>query len=48
MGSVPLLENDIVVRRRRRVLWLAWTTALLIGCGIMSGAMYYYYNVSRS
>ena len=29
LGSVPLLENDFVVRRRRRLAWLGWTTACL-------------------
>src|SRR5260370_4179907 len=29
LGSIPLLENDFVVRRRRRLSWLGWTTACL-------------------
>ena len=29
LGSIPLLENDFVVRRRRRLAWLGWTTACL-------------------
>ena len=24
LGSIPLLENDLVVRRRRRIAWLGW------------------------
>ena len=43
LGSVPLLENDLVVRRRRRLGWLAWSTACLIGIVIMTGAVFYYY-----
>lgn len=43
LGSVPLLENDFVVRRRRRIAWLAWTTACLAGVVIMSGSVVYYY-----
>jgi len=43
LGSVPLLENDLVVRRRRRLAWLAWSTACLLGVVIMSGSMVYYY-----
>ena len=27
LGSIPLLENDFVVRRRKRLAWLGWTTA---------------------
>jgi polysaccharide biosynthesis transport protein len=42
LGSVPLLENDLVVRRRRRLTWLAWSTACLVGIMIMTGAVFYY------
>ena len=37
LGSVPLLENDLVVRRRKRLTWLAWSTACLVGIMIMTG-----------
>lgn len=43
LGSIPLLENDLVVRRRRRLAWLAWSTACLVGILIMTGAVFYYY-----
>lgn len=43
LGSVPLLENDLVVMRRRRLGWLAWTTASLLSAVTMAGAIYYYY-----
>lgn len=43
LGSVPLLENDFVVRRRRRLGWLAWTTACLAAVVVMSGSIVYYY-----
>jgi polysaccharide chain length determinant protein (PEP-CTERM system associated) len=45
LGSIPLLENDLVVRRRRRLGWLAWSTATIFGILIMSGSMYYYYYI---
>jgi len=44
LGSIPLLENDLVVRRRRRLAWLAWSTACLVGIVIMSSSVVYYYN----
>jgi hypothetical protein len=47
LGSIPLLENDLVVRRRKRLGWLAWSTACILGCLIMSGSMYYYFFVSK-
>jgi uncharacterized protein involved in exopolysaccharide biosynthesis len=43
LGSVPLLENDFVVRRRRRMAWLAWTTACLLAVITMAGSVVYYY-----
>jgi len=42
LGSVPLLENDLVVRRRKRLAWLAWSTACLLGLAIMTAAVLYY------
>jgi succinoglycan biosynthesis transport protein ExoP len=47
LGSVPLLENDFVVRRRRRIAWLGWTTACLMAAVTMAGSVaYYYYKLS--
>jgi polysaccharide chain length determinant protein (PEP-CTERM system associated) len=43
LGSIPLLENDLVVRRRKRLAWLAWSTACLVGMVIMSSSVVYYY-----
>jgi hypothetical protein len=47
LGSIPLLENDFVVRRQRRIMVLAWSTALFFGLLIMSGSIYYYYTITR-
>lgn len=43
LGSIPLLENDLVVRRRRRITWLGWTVALLVGVAVMAASVIYYY-----
>lgn len=43
LGSVPLLENDLVVKRRKRIAWLGWSLALLMGVVVMSGSIIYYY-----
>lgn len=43
LSSVPLLENALLVRRKRRLFWLAWTAAVIVGLVTMAGAMYYYY-----
>ena len=42
LGSVPLLENDLVVRRRKRIGMLAWTTACIVSVLVMGGSIYYY------
>ena len=42
LGSIPLLENDFVVRRRRRLAWLGWTTACLAAVVLVSGSIVYY------
>jgi succinoglycan biosynthesis transport protein ExoP len=44
LGSIPLLENDFVVRRRRRLAWLGWTTACLAAIVVVSGSIVYYYS----
>jgi polysaccharide biosynthesis transport protein len=45
LGSIPLLENDFVVRRRKRLSWLGWTTACLAAIVIMAGSIVYYFTV---
>ena len=43
LSSIPLLENALLVRRKRRLLWLGWSSAITIGTIAMSGSAYYYY-----
>ena len=43
LSSIPLLENALLVRRKRRLLWLAWSSAVIFGSIAMSAAAYYYY-----
>lgn len=43
LGTIPLLENDLVVRRKRRVAWLAWSAASIVGIIAMTSSVYYYY-----
>jgi uncharacterized membrane protein YgdD (TMEM256/DUF423 family) len=42
LSSIPLLENGLLVRRKRRLVWLTWSSAIIIGCILMSGSMYYH------
>jgi uncharacterized protein involved in exopolysaccharide biosynthesis len=48
LGSVPLLENDLVIRRRRRLTWLAWSMASIVAIVVMAGSAYYYHFVVRT
>jgi uncharacterized protein involved in exopolysaccharide biosynthesis len=44
LSSIPLLENGLLVRRKRRLMWLAWSSAIIVGMMLMGGSMYYYYT----
>jgi len=46
LSSIPLLENALLVRRKRRLAWLAWSSAIIIGSIMMCGAVYYYMTVA--
>lgn len=46
LSSIPLLENALLVRRKRRLVWLAWSSAIIVGITLMSGSMYYYMSSS--
>lgn len=43
LSSIPLLENALLVRRKRRLFWLAWSTAFIVGSIAITGAMYYHF-----
>jgi len=45
LGSIPLLENDVVVQRRKQVMWVGWATATLAGLAIMAASVAHYYLV---
>ena len=42
LSSIPLLENALLVRRKRRLVWLAWSSAVIVGFMLMTGSMYYH------
>jgi polysaccharide biosynthesis transport protein len=44
LSSIPLLENTMLVRRKRRLAYLAWSTAVIVGMLAISGSLYYYYS----
>jgi uncharacterized protein involved in exopolysaccharide biosynthesis len=44
LGTVPLLEDDLITRRRRRLALLGWSTAVLLGMGAMAGSALFYFS----
>ncbi|MGD0437110.1 MAG: Wzz/FepE/Etk N-terminal domain-containing protein [Bryobacteraceae bacterium] len=45
LGSLSLIEDESVVRRRRRLAWLAWSAACALGVLVMSGSVVYYFAI---
>jgi uncharacterized protein involved in exopolysaccharide biosynthesis len=43
LSSIPLLENDLLVRRKRRLAYVSWSAAIILGIVAMTGSMYYHY-----
>jgi hypothetical protein len=43
LGNIPLLESRAAVQRRKRLAWLAWSTACLAGAVVMSSSVVYYF-----
>jgi succinoglycan biosynthesis transport protein ExoP len=44
LSSIPLLENTMLVRRKRRIAYLAWSAAVIIGILAVTGSLYYHYT----
>jgi protein tyrosine kinase modulator len=44
LSSIPLLENALLLRRKRRLFWLAWSAAIILGTALISGSMFYYFS----
>jgi uncharacterized protein involved in exopolysaccharide biosynthesis len=44
LTSIPLLENALLVRRKRRLVWLAWSICIITGVLLMSGSVYYHWT----
>jgi hypothetical protein len=44
--SVPLLENTMLVRRKRRIGYLAWSAAVILGLLAVGAALYYHMTIA--
>ena len=40
--SIPLLENTMLVKRKKRLAYLAWTAAVIVGAIAVSAALFYH------
>jgi uncharacterized protein involved in exopolysaccharide biosynthesis len=43
LSSIPLLENTMLVRRKRRIAYLAWSAGVIVGILTVSASLYYHY-----
>lgn len=43
LSSIPLLENALLVRRKRRLAYMGWSIAVIVGMIAMSSSMYYHF-----
>jgi polysaccharide biosynthesis transport protein len=46
LSSIPLLENTLLVRRKRRIAYLGWSAAIIVGMLAVSASLYYHYTSS--
>jgi uncharacterized protein involved in exopolysaccharide biosynthesis len=46
LSSIPLLENALLVRRKRRLAYVAWAVAVIVGLCGTAIALYYHYQIS--
>ncbi|HZL57619.1 MAG TPA: hypothetical protein VFC21_11080 [Bryobacteraceae bacterium] len=43
--SIPLLENTLLVKRKRRITYLAWAAAIIVGILAVGASTFYYLSV---
>jgi uncharacterized protein involved in exopolysaccharide biosynthesis len=46
--SIPLLENTMLVKRKKRIAYLAWSAAVIVGIIAVSAAAFYYSSVTMA
>ncbi len=44
LSSIPLLENTLLVRRKRRLAYLGWSAAIILGMLAVSFSLFYHYT----
>jgi len=46
--SIPLLENTLLVKRKRRITYLAWSAAVIVGILAVGASLMYYLEVVQN
>lgn len=46
LSSIPLLENALLVRRKRRLAYMAWAVAVILGAVGTAISLYWHFQVS--
>src|SRR5579884_599675 len=46
LSSIPLLENSLLVRQKRRLAYVAWSAGIIVGVIAVSCALYYHFYVA--
>jgi succinoglycan biosynthesis transport protein ExoP len=46
LSSIPLLENTLLVKRKKRITYLFWSAAIVIGMIAVGVAVFYYLTVT--
>src|SRR6185312_10498118 len=46
LSSIPLLENTMLVRRKRRIAYLAWSAAVIVGIMAVTASLYYHMTIT--
>src|SRR5207244_2354636 len=44
--SIPLLENTLLVKRKKRITYLAWSAAVIFGIIAVCASLFYYFSVT--
>lgn len=44
--SIPLLENTMLVKRKRRLTYLGWSAAVIVGAAAVGAAVLYYLTIT--
>jgi uncharacterized protein involved in exopolysaccharide biosynthesis len=47
LSSIPLLENALLVRRKRRLAYVAWAVAVIVGLCGTAISLYYHFQISN-